>query len=104
VSFSVRSALTNSTTEFSVLSAPRLYNATLGIFATSRDQSVERLQVVKIVKPRPGLFTWPSVGAPRHCTALGSKLPAPYIEVKEKQRRGLQLTPCVPGRTASVET
>jgi hypothetical protein len=33
VTFSVRSALTNSTTEFSVLSAPRLYNATLGIFA-----------------------------------------------------------------------
>jgi hypothetical protein len=36
VTFSVRSALTNSTTEFSVLSAPRLYNATLGIFAELR--------------------------------------------------------------------
>jgi hypothetical protein len=34
VSFSVRSALTNSTTEISVLSAPRLYNATLGMFAS----------------------------------------------------------------------
>jgi hypothetical protein len=33
--FSVRSAPNNSTTEFSVLSAPRQYNATLGIFATS---------------------------------------------------------------------
>jgi hypothetical protein len=36
VTFCVRSALTNSTTEFSVLSAPRLYNATLGIFAPVR--------------------------------------------------------------------
>jgi hypothetical protein len=35
VSFSVRRALTNSATEFSVLSAPRLYNATLGTFAGS---------------------------------------------------------------------
>jgi hypothetical protein len=34
VTFSVRSALNNSTTEFSVLSAPRLYNATLEIFAS----------------------------------------------------------------------
>jgi hypothetical protein len=36
VTFSVRSALTNSTTEFSVLLAPRLCNATLGIFAASK--------------------------------------------------------------------
>jgi hypothetical protein len=33
--FSVRSALTNSTIEFCVLSALRLYNVTLGIFAAS---------------------------------------------------------------------
>jgi hypothetical protein len=39
VTFSVRSALTNSTTEFSVLSAPRLYNATPGIFAASMSTS-----------------------------------------------------------------
>jgi hypothetical protein len=39
VTFSVRSALTNSTTEFSVLSSPRLYNATMGIFAASKSTS-----------------------------------------------------------------
>jgi hypothetical protein len=40
--FSVRWALTKSTTEFSVRSAPRLYTATLGIFAANSLRSCRR--------------------------------------------------------------
>jgi hypothetical protein len=50
VTFSVRSALTNSTTEFSVMSAPRLYNATLGIFA----RNCQTVNKYLVMSPRRG--------------------------------------------------
>jgi hypothetical protein len=63
----------------------------------------ERLQVVKVVNPGQAYSlgpAWEHLDSAQR-TVLNNQ---PRAVKTEKQRRGFQLTPCVPGGTASVET
>jgi hypothetical protein len=64
-------------------------------------QSLERLEVVNAVNPCQANFLGP---AWEFLDAVRFWITATYVEDKEKEWRVLQLTPCLHGSTASVET
>jgi hypothetical protein len=86
-----------------VFCAVRLGGCVTGQHRSCKRQSSERLQVVRAVNPGQAYSRGPAWelldNAQR--TVLNNQ---PRAVNTEKQRRGFQLTPCVPGGTASVET